>query len=99
MNELVSQNRKVKMINRTGVAKVLGEVEVVKADAHNFDCVMSVCKDATKIYNCASPSYTKWDTEFIPIIKNLESVDAKCKGLKKRQARPNVECQGQLCYT
>ena len=74
MNELLSQNRKVTMINRSGVAQVPKGVSVIKADIHNFTSILSACKGATRIYNCAKPDYTKWDTDFIPIIKNLIKV-------------------------
>ena len=74
MEALVSQNRPVKMVSSTGSAKVRKGVEITSANALDFSSLSKAVKGADKIYNCAAPHYTEWDTKFIPMMENIIKV-------------------------
>jgi nucleoside-diphosphate-sugar epimerase len=81
MEELVSAGKKVRIANRSGIAmhKLPSEVELIKADAYDFESLMNVCKGASNIYFCAKPAdYTRWQTDFIPMAENVVNAAEVC---------------------
>ncbi len=64
MEELVAKGRQVRMINRSGNADVPAGVQVTAGDASNPEMTRELCKDATVVYNCTNPPYTKWPELF-----------------------------------
>lgn len=64
MRELIKQGKTVRMINRSGKAEVPAGVQVLKGDATNPANTRELCKNATVVYQCSQPAYTKWVAEF-----------------------------------
>jgi len=81
MRELVSKGKQLRMVNRSGSARVPEDIEVVKGDASNPDSTTEVCKGASVVYNCTNPPYNKWPELFPPlqvgIIEGAASAEAK----------------------
>ena len=66
--ELVSQGKRVRLINRSGQAIDLPEgAEVVKADAYDARQTTELTAGATAVYQCAQPAYHEWVTKFPPL--------------------------------
>lgn len=64
MDELIAQNKQVRMINRSGQANIPDGVELVKGDASDPESTRQLCKGATVVYNCTNPLYDKWPDLF-----------------------------------
>jgi nucleoside-diphosphate-sugar epimerase len=69
MRELIARGKLVRMVNRSGQAKVPGDVAVVQADAIDHASARQACKEASVVYNCIGVDYTKW-AEIWPSIMN-----------------------------
>jgi nucleoside-diphosphate-sugar epimerase len=69
VRELVSRERRVRAVNRSGRAAVPAGVEVLKGDAANPDRMREVCRGATVVYNCVNPPFTTWTETFPPIMQ------------------------------
>ncbi len=67
MDTLVSKDKPVRMVNRSGRANVPDGVEVVKGDAANPELTRKICQGAAVVYNCTNPPYTKWPEMFPPL--------------------------------
>lgn len=67
MRELVTQGKRVRMVNRGGKADVPAGVEVAAGDAYSTDSTTALCKDAAVVYQCAQPAYTEWPQKFPPL--------------------------------
>ena len=67
MRALLKQNKRVRMINRSGHADVPADVEVVSADAYDVEQVRNITKDAAVVYQCAQPRYHQWIEKFPPL--------------------------------
>ncbi|WP_372911574.1 NAD-dependent epimerase/dehydratase family protein [Salinigranum sp.] len=57
----------VRVVNRSGVAEVNPDVEVVGADVTDHDQARRACADARVVYNCTNAPYTDWAERFPPI--------------------------------
>jgi nucleoside-diphosphate-sugar epimerase len=64
MRELLTRNRRVRMVNRSGKAAVPESVEVIGVDAYDSQNTRAVTQGATVVYQCAQPAYTQWPTLF-----------------------------------
>lgn len=71
MDELLKQDVRIRLVNRSGQADVPAGVEVVKADANDPVQVAEVVKGAAVVYHCANPSYLDWTTAFMPLTKAI----------------------------
>ncbi len=94
MTELVSKNKRVRLVNRHGRAEAPSGVEVIKGDAMDAASTRVVCKGATVVYNCANPAYTEWVTLF-PRIQAGILEGAAAVGAKLISAE-NVYMYGQV---
>ena len=66
--ELVRQGKRVRLINRSGIATdVPTGAEIVKADAYDVRQTMALTAGATAVYQCAQPAYHEWATMFPPL--------------------------------
>ncbi|SEM89812.1 NAD-dependent epimerase/dehydratase family protein [Lihuaxuella thermophila] len=81
VRELVSRGKAVRAVNRTGLADLPSEVEVVQADAMNLEELQKVCLDAAVIYNCTNVPYAEWSEKLVPMIENIISA-AESAGAK-----------------
>jgi nucleoside-diphosphate-sugar epimerase len=81
MNELLTRGHKVRIVNRQAKINVPEGVVLVQGDATNPAFTREACKDATVVYNCANPPYTRWPELFPPlqagIVEGAASTGAK----------------------
>ena len=61
----------VRIVTRSGSGPDHPGVERVAADAADAPRMRSLAVGATAIYNCANPTYTRWDTDWPPIAASL----------------------------
>lgn len=66
--ELVRQGGRVRAVTRSGSGDIPEGAERVAADVSSVDQMRRVCADATVIYFCSNPLYTRWETEFPPML-------------------------------
>jgi nucleoside-diphosphate-sugar epimerase len=81
MRELHGQGKRVRMVNRSGVAAAPQSVEVVKGNAADPASTRQVCRDATVVYSCVNAPYTDW-AELMPpmqaaILQGAAAANAK----------------------
>lgn len=69
--ELSSQERRVRVVNRQGRAKVSNGVEVVKGDATDPADVRRASRGAAVVYGTVQPPYTRWPEEFPQILDGV----------------------------
>jgi nucleoside-diphosphate-sugar epimerase len=62
--ELYGRGKRVRIISRRGTADVPDGVEVARGDVSNPSGIRHLCKEASAIYHCASPPYSRWLHEF-----------------------------------
>ncbi len=67
MEALVSQNKRVRMVNRSGKASVPAGVEVMAGDATDAAFTSKAAQGAAVVYNCTNPPYTQWPELFPPL--------------------------------
>jgi nucleoside-diphosphate-sugar epimerase len=83
MTELVSQGKRVRIVNRSGVLRqaVPSGVELVRGDATDPSATRSLCQGAAVVYNCTNAPYTEWPEKFPPlqagVLEGAASVGAK----------------------
>jgi nucleoside-diphosphate-sugar epimerase len=66
--ELASQGKRVRLINRSGVATDLpADAEIVRADAYDTRQTTALTAGATAVYQCAQPAYHEWTEKFPPL--------------------------------
>ncbi len=68
MNELLTQDEHVLMINRSGQGTFPQEVEVIAADAYDANAIADLTKNADIVYQATQPSYTQWPEKF-PVLQ------------------------------
>jgi nucleoside-diphosphate-sugar epimerase len=73
MQELVQKNEEVKLISKSGNIGYELPVNVTMGtcDATDPEQVFENCKEATVVYHCAMPPYTKWPEQFPPLMKGI----------------------------
>jgi nucleoside-diphosphate-sugar epimerase len=67
MDELVTRNQRIRLVNRRGLAQAPDSVEVVAGDASDPLVTRKLCDGADIVYNCTNPPYTKWPELFPPL--------------------------------
>lgn len=70
MRELVKMGKRVRMVNRSGKAKVPEGVEVVAGDAYNPEVTRRLTEGAVAVYQCAQPGYAEWE-KFPPLQNSI----------------------------
>lgn len=68
---LVAAGNRVTMVTRSGGGMAGPGVELVALDATNVDALSTVAEDAQAIYNCANPSYSRWEQDWPPLAKSI----------------------------
>jgi nucleoside-diphosphate-sugar epimerase len=73
MDELVTLERPVTLVNRSGqVGELFSDgVQIVRGDATDPDQVAAVCADAEIVFHCAQPGYANWPEQFPPISRGI----------------------------
>ncbi|MCX7782757.1 MAG: NAD-dependent epimerase/dehydratase family protein [Meiothermus sp.] len=61
--ELIQRGRAVRMINRSGQARVAG-AETVAGNAYSLEFTRRVTEGAAVVYQCTQPAYHRWAEEF-----------------------------------
>jgi nucleoside-diphosphate-sugar epimerase len=67
MDELVSKGKRVRMVNRSGRARVPHGVEVVGGDATDEGFTREASEGASVVYFALNPPYDKWPELFPPL--------------------------------
>jgi nucleoside-diphosphate-sugar epimerase len=57
----------VRVVTRSGAGPNHPRVQRVAADAADPARMRELASDAVALYNCANPTYTRWDTDWPPI--------------------------------
>lgn len=68
MEALVSQQKRVRMVNRSGKASVPAGVEMMAGDASDAVFTKQAAQGAAVVYNCTNPPYTQWP-ELFPVLQ------------------------------
>jgi nucleoside-diphosphate-sugar epimerase len=79
--ELVKRGARVRAVTRSGGGDIPPGVERAAADVSNLEQARAVCADANVIYFCANPLYTRWPTDFPPLLEGAIA-GAKASGAK-----------------
>jgi len=61
---LIGRGETVRLVNRSGQARVPAEVEVVGGDASDPEFTTAVAKGARVVYQTLNPSYPEWTAQF-----------------------------------
>jgi nucleoside-diphosphate-sugar epimerase len=81
IEELHASGKQVRAVNRSGSADVPDGVAVVAGDATSIEFTTAVCADASVVYFCLNPPYTRWPELFPPlqaaVIEGAASAGAK----------------------
>jgi nucleoside-diphosphate-sugar epimerase len=65
--ELVARGEQVRMVTRSGSGPEHPLIERVAADAGDAARLTELTRGAAVLYNCANPTYTKWETLWPPL--------------------------------
>jgi nucleoside-diphosphate-sugar epimerase len=68
---LLGRGHRVRMVNRSGRALPLAEVEVVAGDAYDPASVTALSAGAAAVYQCAQPAYHEWVSKFPPLQRSV----------------------------
>jgi nucleoside-diphosphate-sugar epimerase len=71
MDDLLAQEKPIRLVNRSGEADVPQAVSVIAADVSKPDEAVRVCQGAAVVYHCAAPAYTRWASLFPPLTKGI----------------------------
>lgn len=73
MDNLIQQNKKILLVNRSGKADVPSFVKVVKADATKLDSVLEIFNsyNISVIYHCLGLPYHSWKDLFPEMMDNI----------------------------
>jgi nucleoside-diphosphate-sugar epimerase len=71
VGELVARGLPVRAVTRSGAAVLPAGIEQVAADVATPEGARRACADATVVYHCAQPAYTKWVELFPPLTRSV----------------------------
>lgn len=71
MRELRRRGRHVRMVNLSGKADMLTDVELVAADAANPESARKAAASASIAYHCAVPPYAEWAQKAPPLMAGI----------------------------
>jgi nucleoside-diphosphate-sugar epimerase len=79
---LVGQQKRVRVVTRSGSQRVPAEVELVRGDATDPASTVEGCRGASHVYNCTNPAdYHRWPQQFPPlgtgVLEGAAAHDAK----------------------
>lgn len=69
--QLHSQGKQVRLVNRSGKANVLTGIEVVAGDALDATAVRTLSQGASVVYNCVNVPYREWTATLFRLQDNL----------------------------
>lgn len=78
---VVARGKPARVVTRSGAGHVPDDVQRVAADVSRLDEARSACRGATHIYFCVNPPYTRWATEFPPLLEGAIAA-ARAAGAK-----------------
>ena len=81
MDELVRSGKRVRLVNRSGKARVPAGVEVRGGDASKMTFAREACAGASVVYNALNPPYDKWP-ELFPALQAGVLEGAAASGAK-----------------
>lgn len=64
---LAERGEPVKLVTRSGAGPVHPKIERIAADATNADQLSAIAEGARILYNCASPAYDRWPSDWPPL--------------------------------
>src|SRR4051794_32731688 len=70
-NLLADRGERVRVVTRRGTGPRRPEVELVAADATDATRLGELAEGAAALYNCASPQYHQWFTDWPPLHRSL----------------------------
>ena len=68
---LAERGERVRIVSRRGAGPEHAAVERVAADATQADRLAELATGAAALYNCASPLYHRWFTDWPPLAASL----------------------------
>ncbi len=71
VERLLKDNRDVRVVTRSGVAKVSTGVEVVAGDVSDPDSAVAGCAGAGVVYGCVGLGYPNWPTVWPPMMAGM----------------------------
>ena len=74
--ELADRGHRVRAVSRSGSADVPEGIERVPADVTKADELRRAIEDASVVYHCAQPEYTRWAEEFPPMNRAIVEATA-----------------------
>jgi nucleoside-diphosphate-sugar epimerase len=69
--QLSGQGHRVVLVTRSGSGSELPGVQAVRADATDAAALSRLAEGAAVLYNCASPAYHRWGTDWPPLAAAL----------------------------
>lgn len=69
--ELARQGHPVRLLSRSGSGPEHDAIELVRADASDFEALSRIADDAAVLYNAVNPPYHRWPQEWPPIHRSL----------------------------
>jgi len=70
-DELDTQDKSIRMINRSGRKDIPDHIEVLSGDAKNHDFTKQAADGATYVYFALNPPYHLWQEEFPPLQESV----------------------------
>jgi nucleoside-diphosphate-sugar epimerase len=70
-DELLTQGKQVRLINRSGKGQVPVGAELVVGDASKLEVVQALCQGASVVYNCTHAPYHLWPETLPRLQENL----------------------------
>lgn len=70
---LAANGETVRLVSRSGGGPAADGVELIAADATDAGRLAAIAAGATVIYNCASPPYHRWPTDWPPLATSVLS--------------------------
>src|SRR5258707_4395779 len=69
--QLAERGEKVRIVSRRGTGPQHPSIELVAADATDAERLTALATGAAALYNCASPLYHQWFTDWPPLASAL----------------------------
>ena len=73
---LAAQGKRVRAVNRSGLADVPAGVELAAGNASYVASATEACKGAAVVFHCANAPYTDWPRSFPPMTDNIMAAAA-----------------------
>ncbi len=67
LDALLTEGKRVRLVNRSGRASVPAGVEIMPGDASDPAFTRKACTGAAVVYQCLNPAYTQWTELFPPL--------------------------------